>query len=472
MYKNQHRWIQLTLMFIDCALSILAFIAAGIWRYGKILNFINTTECNEIILVIIISSFISFLISGLYRDIFVRGYLHEFNRVFIHCISLVLYIALYSFATRNNMALSRLTLVYFFCINFVFIYAAHLLIKKAEALHGKGSKGWKLLIIADAESIEATCRTIHSSSLKDRVIGAYLLDKEKADGLKLSGIPLIDPPEDIVNYIVQNPIDEVLLSVTEPRFMSGEIQAIKSRIVRSGIIFSLRVWPLVQNEPYVIRLEEFGKDYIMSFGERTYSYSLIQLKRIMDILGGCIGSIVTVILSLFLIPAILIESPGPVFFRQKRVGRNGRIFTLLKFRSMYKDAEQQKANLMKKNEMKGLLFKMDDDPRVTKVGKFIRKTSLDEFPQFFNVLRGDMSLVGTRPPTLDEYKYYTCEQKKRLCFRPGITGIWQTSGRNDITDFDEVLQMDLQYIRDWSVYLDIKLLLKTVVVVLLRKGAK
>ena len=127
--------------------------------------------------------------------------------------------------------------------------------------------------------------------------------------------------------------------------------------------------------------------------------------------------------------------------------------------------------MMKQNKMQGLLFKMDNDPRITKVGKFIRKTSLDEFPQFFNVLKGDMSLVGTRPPTVDEFKQYSFEEKKRLCFRPGITGIWQTSGRNNITDFHDVLEMDLRYIKQWSIYLDVKLILKTLVVALFGKGA-
>ena len=139
---------------------------------------------------------------------------------------------------------------------------------------------------------------------------------------------------------------------------------------------------------------------------------------------------------------------------------------------MYKDADKRKAELMAQNEMQGAMFKMENDPRITKVGKFIRKTSLDEFPQFFNVLKGDMSLVGTRPPTVDEVEFYQTEQKRRLSVVPGITGLWQTSGRSDITDFDEVVKLDLQYIDNWSIGLDIKLLFKTVFQVFLGKGAK
>ena len=151
---------------------------------------------------------------------------------------------------------------------------------------------------------------------------------------------------------------------------------------------------------------------------------------------------------------------------------NGRIFKFYKFRSMYQDAEERKKELMAQNEMNGLMFKMENDPRVTRVGKFIRKTSLDELPQFWNVLRGEMSLVGTRPPTVEEYMQYTPYQKRRISFKPGITGLWQVSGRSDIKDFDEVVKLDLEYIDNWSIWLDIKLIIQTVLVVLRRKGAR
>ncbi len=140
-----------------------------------------------------------------------------------------------------------------------------------------------------------------------------------------------------------------------------------------------------------------------------------------------------------------LESPGPLFFKQKRVGRMAVCFYIHKLRSMYMDAEERKKELMAQNEMNGLMFKMQDDPRITKVGKFIRKTSIDELPQFFDVLRGDMSLVGTRPPTLDEYKQYESHHKRRLSMKPGITGLWQVSGRSDIEDFEEVVKLDVQY---------------------------
>ena len=174
----------------------------------------------------------------------------------------------------------------------------------------------------------------------------------------------------------------------------------------------------------------------------------------------------TGILTIILGPLIKLESPGPIFFSQKRVGKNGRIFKIYKFRSMYADAEERKKELMAQNEMNGLMFKMKDDPRITKIGKFIRKTSLDEFPQFWNVLKGDMSLVGTRPPTVDEFEQYDLHHKKRLGMTPGLTGVWQVSGRSDITDFEEIVNMDVEYIENWSLKRDIGILFKTVQVVL------
>ena len=173
---------------------------------------------------------------------------------------------------------------------------------------------------------------------------------------------------------------------------------------------------------------------------------------------------------LFIAPAVKLESPGPLIFKQKRVGKNGRYFYIYKVRSMYQDAEARKAELMEKNEMKGFMFKMTDDPRITKVGKFIRSTSIDELPQFWNVLKGDMSLVGTRPPTVAEFKQYQGHHKRRLSMKPGITGMWQAYGRKTVSDFEEIVKMDLNYIDNWSIMLDIKILFKTVQSVLTTGG--
>lgn len=209
----------------------------------------------------------------------------------------------------------------------------------------------------------------------------------------------------------------------------------------------------------------------------------LAFKRLIDIIGGLLGSFITVIIIIIIGPKIKKESPGPVLFKQTRIGRNGKRFTCYKLRSMYMDAEERKQELMKQNRVQdGMMFKMDFDPRiignkmvdgkqVTGIGEFIRRTSLDEFPQFFNVLMNQMSLVGTRPPTEDEWDKYKYHHRARLATKPGITGLWQVSGRSSITDFEEVVRLDTEYIQNWSIGLDIRILLKTVKVVLKKDGA-
>ncbi|WP_294463541.1 sugar transferase, partial [uncultured Ruminobacter sp.] len=208
------------------------------------------------------------------------------------------------------------------------------------------------------------------------------------------------------------------------------------------------------------------------------------LKRSFDVAAGILGSIAVIILMAVVGPFIKRESPGPVLFRQERIGKNGKRFTMYKLRSMHLDAEERKKELLQQNRIKdGMMFKLDFDPRVignkvlpdgtkkTGIGEFIRRTSLDEYPQFFNVLKGDMSLVGTRPPTLDEWERYELHHRARLAVRPGITGLWQVSGRSEITDFEEVVRLDTEYITNWSPGMDLRILFKTIRVLVSRKGA-
>jgi exopolysaccharide biosynthesis polyprenyl glycosylphosphotransferase len=194
-------------------------------------------------------------------------------------------------------------------------------------------------------------------------------------------------------------------------------------------------------------------------------------KRTMDIIGAIVGLILTSIIFLVVAIAIKLEDPkGTVFFSQTRVGKNGKEFKMYKFRSMVSDAEERLKDLLKYNETTGAMFKMKNDPRVTKVGRFIRKTSIDELPQLWNVLKGDMSLVGPRPPLPREVEQYTEYDKQRLLVTPGCTGLWQISGRSNV-GFKEMVELDLQYIRNRSILLDIKIIFKTVLVLFGSKDA-
>lgn len=194
-------------------------------------------------------------------------------------------------------------------------------------------------------------------------------------------------------------------------------------------------------------------------------------KRSIDIIGAFCG--IVLLSLLFIIVAILIklEDPkGAVFFSQKRVGLNGKEFNMYKFRSMVSNAEEKLAELLKYNEVSGAMFKMKDDPRITRIGKFIRKTSIDELPQLFNVLKGDMSLVGPRPPLPREVLEYTKYQRQRLFVVPGCTGLWQVSGRNSL-GFEDMVELDLRYIKKRSILLDVKIILKTIMIMILPNNA-
>ncbi|WP_071516428.1 sugar transferase [Geitlerinema sp. PCC 9228] len=184
-----------------------------------------------------------------------------------------------------------------------------------------------------------------------------------------------------------------------------------------------------------------------------------RVKRAMDIVGGLVGLSITAVLFPVIAIAIKLDSPGPIFFRQIRCGLLGKRFWLWKFRSMCADAEARKGEV--KNQVQGPLFKNENDPRITRVGKFLRRTSLDELPQFYNVVKGDMSLVGTRPPTPDEVERYEVPSWQRLNVKPGMTGEWQVNGRSRVRNFEDVIQLDLRYQQQWSLLYDVKLILKT-----------
>ncbi len=192
-------------------------------------------------------------------------------------------------------------------------------------------------------------------------------------------------------------------------------------------------------------------------------------KRFLDILGSLVGLTITLLLAIPIAIAMQFDSPGPLLYSQIRCGLNGKRFRIWKFRSMIVNAEQQKH--LVENQAQGHIFKNDRDPRITRLGRFLRRTSIDEFPQFWNILKGDMSLVGTRPPTPDEVSQYNNQHLQRLFVKPGLTGEWQVKGRSNVADFEKIVEMDLDYQRQWSIIYDMNLILRTVFVVLARKGA-
>lgn len=274
--------------------------------------------------------------------------------------------------------------------------------------------------------------------------------------------------DNLVTYATRSVVDQVVINLPSESFLIADFV---SQFETMGLPVAVNIAALDFVTNSEKEIQRFGNSSVVNFSTTFYRSSDVALKRMMDIIGSLFGLVICGIVSIFLVPLIK-KDGGPAIFAQDRVGRNGRIFKFYKFRSMRVDAEEIKKDLMSQNQMQGGMFKIENDPRVTKIGYFIRKTSLDELPQFWNVLKGDMSLVGTRPPTLDEYMKYTPEQKRRLSFKPGITGLWQISGRSNIKNFDDVVKLDVTYLDGWTIWKDIEILLKTIKVVVMKDGAK
>ena len=309
---------------------------------------------------------------------------------------------------------------------------------------------------------------LNKTSLKIEEVG-YILDKPMSEKRKFNSLGRIEEMESILR---NKEIDQVFFILHNDDSVD-KIQKYIDLCLEMGV--TVRV---VMDVSYTRRMHR-SDSFVSSVGTfPVITYHTIALnsferviKRTMDLVIAILATIILSPIMLITAVAIRIDSPGPAIFKQKRVGQNGRIFDIYKFRSMCVDAEAKKETLMEQNEMDGFMFKIKDDPRVTRVGKFIRKTSIDELPQLFNVIRGEMSLVGTRPPTIEEVSRYKRGQWRRISIKPGITGMWQISGRNDITNFDEVVELDLKYIDNWTIWLDIKILFKTVGVLVTKKGA-
>jgi len=286
---------------------------------------------------------------------------------------------------------------------------------------------------------------------------------------KVGGYRVLGRIDDLPEICKSFPVDEVVFALPKDYIHNTEesLRKLEELGITGRVVLDYYDVPQFRKE-----ISFFHDDLpILSFHTKSFDAQQLFLKRMLDIFGALVGLSITALLFPFIALAIKKNSPGPLFFGQKRVGLGGRIFKCWKFRSMYIDAEERKQELMAQNEMDGAMFKMKNDPRITRVGHFLRKTSLDELPQFWNVLKGEMSLVGTRPPTPGEVTEYENWHRRRISIKPGITGNWQVSGRSEIKDFDEIVRLDLYYIDHWSVWLDVKIILKTIKVVALGSGS-
>jgi lipopolysaccharide/colanic/teichoic acid biosynthesis glycosyltransferase len=486
--------------------GVVAIIVALYLSYGIYFSQWNdpfTHSSLKVYFLILATLYIFFnCLTGINKSFVSRGFYKEFVVCINEVLILVSLLILVLFWMHRLFDSHRLV-IGFFAVFFLFIdWSLRVLIKNfLIKVYLKSKFAKRLLIVTDDKCANNVCcnlfedldwtrqicgvsvivqKDIDNSTLDDSLDkDTFVTSKEDNSILseikvnEESSISVVSGLDDLLDYVTKNNVDEVFVH-TEAIYSNDMLKDTLSKIEEMGVRVNVRINIDVFNylPNSYIKIDKLGKYQCVSVSRNFYSYKKIVAKHILDYIGGIVGFLIFGLIYCILGPIIKLDSKGPILYSQPRVGKNGRIFKCYKFRSMVTNADELKQKLASKNEMQGLMFKMENDPRITKVGKFIRKTSLDELPQFINVLKGDMSLVGTRPPTVDEYEKYTSNQKARVSMTTGLTGLWQISGRSDIKSFDDVIKLDMEYIDNWSIWLDIKIILMTIFVVLKGSGAK
>ncbi|MFQ5900032.1 MAG: sugar transferase [Thermodesulfobacteriota bacterium] len=363
---------------------------------------------------------------------------------------------------------SRLFIGLFALVNLVLLCLEKTIIRSiASSVRKKGYNYRNILIVGTGGRAREIARIIEEHRHWGMRMIGFVSDNSSLRAKTIGGYDVVGKVEDIPDLIKGQVIDEMVFAVSRKRleeleelFLLCEEQGINARV-------AINFFPQMTAK---VHLEDLHGVPLLTFTTTPYNKLTLVAKRGIDLF---ISALMLFVLTPFLlVMSVLIKltSEGPIFFRQQRVGLNGRRFTLYKFRSMVQNAEEIKKDMEHLNELDGPVFKIKKDPRVTRFGRFIRKTSIDELPQFFNVLKGEMSMVGPRPPVPDEVNRYDRWQRRRLSMKPGITCLWQISGRNKI-GFKKWMELDLQYIDNWSLGLDFKIFMKTIPVVLFGKGA-
>ena len=472
--KFTSRSKHLDFIILDLICIEVSYWLAYYIRLGRLVNSTPGEYTMMNIMVILIHLSIMFISEG-YSGILMRNAIQELKKVVIHNAEMFAVILFILFFAKQSSVYSRILFALFVVIDTITMYIVRLVRKKVlysneDKERGKG----QMLIVTNHAHAQSLVKGLAESGYRNYLIhGIVILDKNMT-GQKIDGIDVVADAEGMYEYVKSNIIDEIFLEY------DGEgVAEITKRFLAMGVVVHVSINNILPGTPNAA-VENISHYTVITTSINIMSFKQKVIKRLMDIGVSIIGMAITAILFVIFAPIIFIQSPGPIFFKQERVGKNGRRFKIYKFRSMYMDAEERKKDLMKKNEMQGLMFKMENDPRIIGsekgsgkgIGNFIRETSIDELPQFWNILKGDMSLIGTRPPTVNEYEQYDLHHKIRLSMKPGLTGMWQVSGRSDITDFEEVVRLDTEYIENWSIGMDIRILFKTIQVVLGKKGSK
>ena len=479
--KDSERWLKhIDFIVLDMICLQLAYVLAyAISGYGfnpyAIIIYRNMAVFLELADLIVIFAY------GTMKSVLKRGYYRDFVVTVKHSVMVGALAVLYLFMLQQGQKFSRLALILTIVIYLLLTYLVRELWKKFLRKKMEDGGERKLLIITSEDAAEQVVVNMKENNYARYTLAGVAVIDADWTGKKVHGVPVVANEETAAMYVCQEWIDEVLIVISEVLPYPSELI---EQLTETGVTIHLNLAKITNVPGKKQFVEKVGNYTVLTTSINYASSKQLMLKRLMDIIGGLAGCIITGILFIFVAPAIYIASPGPIFFAQERVGKNGKRFKMYKFRSMYMDAEARKAELLKDNKLgDAKMFKLDFDPRVignkilpdgthkTGIGDFIRKTSIDEFPQFFNVLKGDMSIIGTRPPLISETNLYELHHRARLAIKPGITGMWQVSGRSDITDFEEVVRLDKEYIENWNIAMDIKILFKTVLVVLKKDGS-
>lgn len=450
----------------------LAFIIAY-WIRSGIQNPYGSQLYRNMALVFPLLQIAVMFFADSFKNVLKRGSFEELVACIKHVIIIMALMLCWLFITKTGSEVSRMTIVLSCLLYLAFSYIGRLCLKQHLRTKGVNLTGDRsILIVTSSDLVDEVVENIRKNNYTGlHVVGIALADANLVGG-DVMGIPIVANMDNVLDYVCREWVDEILINLPDNARVP---QKIVNGFTEMGVTVHRKLFES-RGDELQQRVEKVGGYTVLTSSIRIASWQQACIKRCLDILGGLVGCLITGILLIFVGPCIYIQSPGPIFFSQQRVGRNGKKFKMYKFRSMYMDAEERKKELMAQNRVKdGMMFKLEHDPRIIGgdkgVGGIIRKYSIDEFPQFWNVLKGDMSLVGTRPPTVDEWEKYELHHRVRLAIKPGVTGMWQISGRSDITDFEEVVRLDREYIMNWSIMLDFKIILKTVLVVFGKDGA-
>lgn len=468
MYKRERKsWMKhLDFTILDMICLELAYALAYLIRLGFGNEYMNEQYRRLAVMLLMIDICVVFF-SESYKSILRRSNTQELSSVVFHVSTVVAGVLVYMYLTKQSEIFARQIVIMFWVFSIMFEFLGRSALKivlKRKMMSGK--KLSAMVVVTTQEQVEDCLKEFEDLPYREFAVAGVVVVDAMREGESIRGIPVVANADNFFDYVKNNVVDEVFINGNT----IASSQALADQLLEMGVTVHFNLVHESKLMPNKV-VEKCGKYMVLTSSMRIATPRQLFAKRLMDIIGGIIGLAVTCVAFLIFAPIIKLQSPGPVFFSQMRVGRNGRKFRFYKFRSMSVDAEDHKQELMDSNEMSGLMFKMEDDPRIFPVGRFMRKFSIDELPQFWNVLKGEMSLVGTRPPTEEEYVAYESRHRARLGIKPGLTGMWQVSGRSNITDFEEVVQLDTFYITNWSVALDIKILLKTIQVVLSGKGS-